>query len=583
MNDEQQGLLMMYKDVAKVFDKHGIRYFGMFGTELGVIRHDGFIPWDNDIDILVMSDDMPYIKRLLTEELDQEKYYFHDSRADCHPHVILRTDNFEEDLKNRKPYFMDIFLFHPYPNDWFKRKIFNLMATGSYVSVFMLESSKSFRWYKTMCRLPRVFEKIALMTVRKDDGYMAHFIPSFRSDIFETKDFKEPLIHKFEDTTMPIPMDWEKFLLNEFGSGYMTPPPPEKRSGAHGFPVGAYFDYLLDCEEEKRPRKEFRNDGKLVSVIIPVYNSSEHLYECIRHLKQQTYQNFEVIFVVDVRCEDNSFEELNRLSSSLQNTNIIIQNDNKRAGGARNIGLDSAKGDYVWYLDVDDCPSPYFIEEMLDTALEYDADSVACNHFYTYRQIVVDPPDKEYTKTELSGIDAINEVCSGHIAIPTWNKLYRREFLIKNNLYYSSQFSEDYDYTLRTFRISNKVVYYNKPLYSYYLTGGTRSYGAGDKIARADIEETVKTSRMISDRDECDKFCAEAFRHILRSLTNTTWKTYRELARSTTVKKLSKYKQGRFDKEVFLFRVSPLAFYIIGKAARRLKYSNGNFLFDDNV
>ena len=92
-------LLQMYKDVAEVFDRHGIRYYGMYGTELGVIRHKGFIPWDNDIDLLVLCDDMPYISELLNTELDQDKYYFHESRADCHPHVILKTKDFEKQVE----------------------------------------------------------------------------------------------------------------------------------------------------------------------------------------------------------------------------------------------------------------------------------------------------------------------------------------------------------------------------------------------------------------------------------------------------------------------------------------------------
>ena len=77
----------MYKELARIFDEHGIRYYGMYGTELGTIRHDGFIPWDLDIDLIVFSDDMPYISELLNTELDQEKYYYHESREIGRAHV----------------------------------------------------------------------------------------------------------------------------------------------------------------------------------------------------------------------------------------------------------------------------------------------------------------------------------------------------------------------------------------------------------------------------------------------------------------------------------------------------------------
>ena len=109
MNEDQEALLRLYKELARIFDEHGIRYYGMYGTELGAVRHDGFIPWDLDIDLIVFCDDMPYISRLLNTELDQKKYYYHESRADCHPHVIIKTDNFEDDLRNSNPLFIDLF------------------------------------------------------------------------------------------------------------------------------------------------------------------------------------------------------------------------------------------------------------------------------------------------------------------------------------------------------------------------------------------------------------------------------------------------------------------------------------------
>ena len=92
MNDTQSRLLSMYKDIARILDAHGIRYYLCYGSAIGAVRHDGFIPWDDDMDIWVWGEDLPEIKRLLQEELDSEHYYYHDSRADTHPHVIYRDE-----------------------------------------------------------------------------------------------------------------------------------------------------------------------------------------------------------------------------------------------------------------------------------------------------------------------------------------------------------------------------------------------------------------------------------------------------------------------------------------------------------
>ena len=584
MNDEQNDLLEMYKAVAKVFDDHGIKYFGMYGTELGAIRHGGFIPWDNDIDLIIFSDDLPYIVELMNTELDQDKYYYHQPRADCHPHVIRKTEEFEKDLKDQKPIFLDLFLYYPYPNGWARRKFYNFMATMSYITVYMLEQAKSMASYRLFNKVPKIFEKLALMVIKTDHSKITHFVPDFRMDIFDVADFKEPLFHEFEDTVMPIPADWEKFLLNNFGKDYMTPPPPDKRTGAHGYPVGAYFDYILDSKLNRKWPERFRDSDVTVSIIIPLYNSSEHICECIRHIKQQSYRNIEVIFVIDARSDDGTYKKLYDHSKILKNVKIVEQRDDKRSGGARNIGLESATGEYVWFMDVDDCPSPFFISEMLEIALKHDCEAVACNHYYSYRSMVITPPDRDYKIVELDGEEAVRDVCLGKIAIPSWNKLFKRSFLKDNNIRFISYLSEDYDHTIRSFLAAKKVVYYNKPLYTYVLMEGTRSANVGDKIAAADVRETMRSAEDLKDRkEEHDKFCAQAFRHLLHSMTNTSSEAFATLSKSEDVKYLSKFKQEKFNFEVMLYKISPSLYYRLGRIARKVKFSNNDFLFDNGI
>ena len=581
MNDEQKELLDMYKAVAKIFDDHGIRYFGMFGTELGAIRHGGFIPWDNDIDLIVFCDDMPYIIELMNTELDQEKYYYHQPRADCHPHVIRKTENFEKDLKDQKALFLDFFLYYPYPDGWFRRRFFNVMATMSYVTTYMLESARSMFSYKLFNKVPRIFEKIALMVIKTDHKKIGHFVPTFRDDIYDAEDFREPLFHKFEDTVVPIPSDWEKYLLINFGKDYMTPPPPEKRTGAHGYPVGAYYDYILDSREERKWPVRTKDKGVTASIIVPLYNSVGYVYECVRHIRQQSYRNIEVVFVVDARSDDGTYEKVLECSKVLDNVKVIEQKDNKRSGGARNIGLESATGDYIWFMDADDCPSPFFISEMVDIITEYDCEVVACNHYYSHRSMVITPPEKTYKKVELDGKEAVRDVCLGKIAIPSWNKLFKRSFLNENNIRFTSQLSEDYDHTIRSFLAAKKVVYYNKPLYTYLLAEGTRSANVGNNIAEADVRETMRAASDLEGNKEAhDRFCAQAFRHLLHSLTNTTSSTFSVLSKSEDVKYLSKFKQEKVNFEVTLYRISPALYYRIGRLARKVKFSNNDFAFD---
>ena len=70
---------------------------------------------------------------------------------------------------------------------------------------------------------------------------------------------------------------------------------------------------------------------------------------------------------------------------------------------------------------------------------------------------------------------------------------------------------------------------------------------------------------------------------MLHSLTNTSSETFSTLSKSDDVKYLSKFKQEKTNIEVILYRISPFLYYRIGRVARKIKFSNDDFLFDRNI
>ena len=112
-----------------------------------------------------------------------------------------------------------------------------------------------------------------------------------------------------------------------------------------------------------------------ISVIIPVYNTSAYLQECVDSVLAQTYQDFEIILVDDCST-DNSLALARLLYGHNNKVQIIHREKNGTAGAARNEGLKRAKGKYIAFIDSDDLFLPQALEYLYRRAEEYHADVV---------------------------------------------------------------------------------------------------------------------------------------------------------------------------------------------------------------
>lgn len=122
----------------------------------------------------------------------------------------------------------------------------------------------------------------------------------------------------------------------------------------------------------------------LVSVIIPVYNREEYIEECINSVFCQTYQNFEIV-LVDDGSTDNTLsicEALAKKDSRIK----IIKGEHKGVSAARNLALDNAEGEYLFFLDSDDVIHPLLFEALVKGMQEGDA-SISGTCCFPIRQV----------------------------------------------------------------------------------------------------------------------------------------------------------------------------------------------------
>lgn len=196
------------------------------------------------------------------------------------------------------------------------------------------------------------------------------------------------------------------------------------------------------------------------SIVIPTYNSREHLRECIDSAIRQTLDKIEIIVINDASTDDTRdiIEEL-----AARNDNIVtIEHDaNTGQGAARNDGIDLARGKYVFFLDSDDSIPPYSLEVLFDIAEEYGSDIVFGKTCSEVAQ------DGNYIVSEMRNVTLENypALVYNH---SVWNKLYRRDFLLENKLrFVPPRCAEDVSFSIRTNLAAKSISITTRETYNY--------------------------------------------------------------------------------------------------------------------
>lgn len=166
---------------------------------------------------------------------------------------------------------------------------------------------------------------------------------------------------------------------------------------------------------------------KLISVIVPVYNSQKWLERCVNSILNQTYSSLEII-LVDDGSSDNSGKLCDYLSQK-DHRIVVIHTINGGAARARNIGLDRATGEYIGFVDSDDYIEPEMYSCLLNALIDNVAD-IACVGTIRENQNGCDAhiircPGKE---TEFADFEILQEILLGrYIGSSLCSKLYARE------------------------------------------------------------------------------------------------------------------------------------------------------------
>ena len=208
----------------------------------------------------------------------------------------------------------------------------------------------------------------------------------------------------------------------------------------------------------------------LVSVIIPVFNVEKYLRECLDSLIKQTLKDIEIICVDDGSI-DSSLDILNEYKAK-DGRIIVLTQENKNAGVARNTGLSIAKGEYLSFLDSDDIFEPTMLEDMYNTAIKDNSDTVVCT-FCIYNEKTKESgnikiiEDKFVKKSPFSAVDIKDDIFT--FSSPNaWTKLFKRKLFVDNKLQFvNTDCCNDFTCVDTALALSKKISVINKPYIHY--------------------------------------------------------------------------------------------------------------------
>lgn len=161
----------------------------------------------------------------------------------------------------------------------------------------------------------------------------------------------------------------------------------------------------------------------LVSVVIPVYNVSRYLPECLESVMRQTYRNLDIV-VIDDGSTDGGGKICDRFAR--KDVRIrVFHTENRGLSAARNHGIVNARGDYVAFVDSDDWIEANMIETLMKAMIQNNADIAAAWYIMEYKGGRPVAPSADGSMRIFRGEEILYAFINLPVANAVWNKLYR--------------------------------------------------------------------------------------------------------------------------------------------------------------
>lgn len=271
LKELQQVILEIALDFNAFCSENNITYYLMGGSALGAMRHKGFIPWDDDFDVFMDSDNYFKFLKIARNKLNTDKYYFQEENTKEWPLFFskVRMNNttfIEKDVATRRMHhgiYIDVMCLNYAFENKFLRRV-------QYLSARILSSSAlSKKGYITNSKIKKILmlasrvltagplKNMLLSFVRINNSnktsLVGHFFgrAPFPKTTFPVDFLSEPRYTSFEGVSLPVPKEVERYLVVRYGNKYMELPSKEEMAKypSHAHIVDtkkSYKNYIYD-------------------------------------------------------------------------------------------------------------------------------------------------------------------------------------------------------------------------------------------------------------------------------------------------------------------------------------------------
>ena len=227
-----------------------------------------------------------------------------------------------------------------------------------------------------------------------------------------------------------------------------------------------------------------------LSIIVPIYNASKYLHRCINSLLAQGLKEGEYeIYLINDGSKDNSLDICKEYQNTYPSIIKVLSHNNQGVSYTRNRGIDEAQGDYICFVDADDYLKPNGYRYLIDNYLEENIDILM------FWALTLDKKTKaNYIENnnvegkicyEVKGRDFLKNGIQTFI----WSSLYRRSFLVKEQLKFSNlTIGEDILFNLNVYMKDPTIRSVSSRIYMYDLHEESTIHQRNNKAIRKAIQ-----------------------------------------------------------------------------------------------